>query len=474
MPLKHEVSEDQNDRRNKRQKIQHIRSTKAACLEEERQADLVDAIEEEVRNEDATSDIAGKYEKVMMEIEARHEKEVNEIKAKHEKEITEINAKYDTHINEARAKLSESRRRTQRVRKGIRDAGGAEFDSLLRIGDDSLSRILTYLDMVSIGRCDKTCKSMKLASKSAWHSLEKQIDLRYASSFGDSAKEKFLRFFLASKFARRAESQSNKHQIEGHEEVCMHQKKPHECNYCGKMNAGWQIEEKEDGDYEYDDPDEEWDEGDDDSCCFPDTLNKTAIKSPERFEMFMRVTDSKVSRESKVLFEGFIPQEQVRTVTRRNGKVGLDINFRGMEFPKWQDMERSLSLDIQKGMQEWLKLSHVPYITLLAVPKQGNMTVNSLSSALMGCFGHANTTIEDELGEDEISNFEGFGFENDIYHVRVGSVTAAHPHEEREDPCRYMFLASSKDNGLFAGLRIEGGPCPDDISDINFFYVSRN
>ena len=88
MPLKHEVSEDQNDRRNKRQKIQHIRSTKAACLEEERQADLVDAIEEEVRNEDATSDIAGKYEKVMMEIEARHEKEVNEIKAKHEKETT--------------------------------------------------------------------------------------------------------------------------------------------------------------------------------------------------------------------------------------------------------------------------------------------------------------------------------------------------------------------------------------------------
>ena len=44
MPFKYEDSEDQDHWRSKRQKIQsiqHIRSTKAACLEEERQADIL-------------------------------------------------------------------------------------------------------------------------------------------------------------------------------------------------------------------------------------------------------------------------------------------------------------------------------------------------------------------------------------------------------------------------------------------------
>ena len=448
MPFKYEDSEDQDHRRNKRQKIQsiqHIRSTKAACLEEERQADLVDALEDEVRNEGA---------------------------------ISAIVAKYDKDIAEARAKLRESRRRIQRVRKGIRDAGGAEFDSLLSVGD-SVSRIITFLDFASIGRCEQTSKSMKIASEFAW----KQIGPRYTSTFGDSAREKTARFGLASLYARRAESQINKHQMEGHEKVCWDYKKPNECDYCGKLKARWQIDDKEEGDYKYDDPDEEWDQGDDDSCCFPDTLNKSAIKPPERFEMFMRVTDSKVLLESKVLFEGFIPQEQVKSVTRRNGKVGLDINFRGMEFPKWQDMEQSLSLDIQKDKEEWLNgTSHIPCITLLAIPKKlpEKMTsVKSLSTALVGCFGHANVKEIDELDHDygdAIPNFAGFEFENDIYRIRVGSVAASNPHTERDDPCRYMYLAWSKENGVtngkFAGLRVEDWQLPTDISSYrgNEFY----
>jgi hypothetical protein len=276
--------------------------------------------------------------------------------------------------------------------------------------------------------------------------------------------------------------------MEGHEEVCYDEKKPNDCNYCGKMEADWQVDEKESGTYAYDDSDEEWDQGDDDSCCFPDKLNKRSIKSPERFEMFMRVTESKDSPDSKVLFEGFIPQEQVRSVARRNGNVGLDINFRGMEFPKWHEMDRSLFLDIQKDRLEWLKsTSHIPYITLLAMPKKLDYkkmsSVNSLSTALVGCFGRANLKESDELDDDHeegLTHFDGFDFDNDIYHIRFGSVAAANPHTGgpgEEYPCRYMYLAWSKESVQFAGIRIEDWNCPTAIDSYgvnSFYWASHN
>ena len=90
----------------------------------------------------------------------------------------------------------------------------------------------------------------------------------------------------------------------------------------------------------------------------------------------------------------------------------------------------------------------------------------------MGPFGSKSLpSAIDELDHDygdAIPNFAGFEFENDIYRIRVGSVAAANPHTERDDPCRYMYLAWSKENGVtngkFAGLRVEDWQLPTDIS----------
>jgi hypothetical protein len=199
----------------------------------------------------------------------------------------------------------------------------------------------------------------------------------------------------------------------------------------------------------------------------------------------MRVTSQK--NIGKVLFEGFIPQEQVKTVTRRNGTTGLDINFHGMKFPNWPAMERSLSLDLQEDKTEWLKsTSSIPNITLLAMRKtlssiSGN--IKSRSPSLMGCFGHCNVKELDELddeyhellgdpGDPEPTNYAGFGFEDDIYHVRVGSITPMDVHSESTySLCRYMYLVWSKDaKSKFGGLRVEDAKLPDFYSDSNHFY----
>ena len=448
MPFKYEYysddSEEQDRRQTKRRKLQHVHTTKATCLEDGDQVELVDALKDEVHKED---------------------------------DISEIKAKYREDIDNARAKLRKSRLRTQRARKAIRDAGGAEFDSLLCVGD-SLSYILTFLDIFSIGRCEKTCKAMKTASVPAWAFCDRQIiDRRYLSPFGDTIRDRTLRFCLASEYAKRAENEIGKHQVETYEEVCKEYTKPNECNYCVKLEADWQIRQKEDGTYDYDYSDEE---KDDDVCCYPDKLNKDVINKPDTFDIFMRVSSQ--STPGKPLFEGFIPQEQVRTITRKNGTIGLDINFKGMKFPNWPDMERSLFLDIQKDKTEWLRLtSSIPHITLLAMAKKlpdKIRSVESLSSSLMGCFGYCNCKEMDEFddefhddwGDTVPTHYDGFGFEDDIYYVRVGSVTTRIPHYEGDCPCRYMYFLWNKDN-TFAGLRIEDGYLPGEITGgYNPFY----
>ena len=455
MPYKYEYYSDDNEekdrRQSKRRKLEHIHATKATCLEDEDQLALVDALEDEVQKEDV---------------------------------IKKIKAKYEKDIEKARSQLRESKRQTEQIRKAIRDGEGAEFDSLLSVGD-SLSHILSFLDISSIGKCEETCKEMKKLAGPAWALYDKQIDQRYISPLGDTVRDRTLRFCLASEYARRAESEIEKHQMEGHEQVCGNRehigKKPNECNYCGKMEANWQIEAKEEGYYEYDYSDGNEDIGDDDSCCFPDTLNQDAIRKPEAFDIFMRVTN----RQSEILFEGFVPQEQLRTVTRKNGTVGLEINFRGMKFPNWPDMERSLSLHVEKDRKEWLKsTSTIPHITLLAMSKTSPTkipSVNSLSSTLLGCFGYCDLTEMDEFdGEYDpedgiITYYEGYGFVQDKYHIRVGSITAKHPHlEEHTAPCRYLYLLWGKEaNGNFAGIRIEDGLMPVHYTrDWNRFYSS--
>ena len=51
-------------------------------------------------------------------------------------------------------RTNDARKRTLEARKSIRAAGGAEFDSLLYVGRDSLSHVLKFLDIKSLGRAD--------------------------------------------------------------------------------------------------------------------------------------------------------------------------------------------------------------------------------------------------------------------------------------------------------------------------------
>ena len=287
----------------------------------------------------------------------------------------------------------------------------------------------------------------------------------------DAVRERALRFCLASEYARRAQSGIKTHSMEKYERVCLwccysETKKPKEFGYCGKMEAEWQIEDKRTGSYMCDYSDDEEDIGDDDSCCFPDSLNEDVMNNPGRCDIFMRVTSG---TDEQTLFEGFVPQEHVKKITRNNGNVGLDINFREIELRNWPEMQRALNLDIERDRKEWLKVtSDIPIITLLAIPKRlpsKEISLNSLSLALIGCFGHASVKeldeFDEDFDEDWQTHFEGFGFEDDNYYVRVGSVIPRTPHVEKDPPCRYLYLVWSKEKkSNFAGLRIEDGMYP--------------
>ena len=58
------------------------------------------------------------------------------------------------------SKLANARARTKEARKRLRDAGEAEFDSLLYVGKDSLSHVLKFLDIKMLGRWSRLAKPL--------------------------------------------------------------------------------------------------------------------------------------------------------------------------------------------------------------------------------------------------------------------------------------------------------------------------
>ena len=76
---------------------------------------------------------------------------------------------------------------------------------LVAIENDCIAMILSYLDPISLAKCEMTSTKMKKIANSTWDTIEKNVCRMACRSEKKSTKERIIRHTLASNFARKVE-----------------------------------------------------------------------------------------------------------------------------------------------------------------------------------------------------------------------------------------------------------------------------
>ena len=104
-------------------------------------------------------------------------------------------------IEAAKLRLEVSEDDIEKARQDIRARGEAEFDSLLVVGNDSVSHILCYVDVKQLCLCEMTCKAFHRLSGGGWKALDKMTGPN--KSTVDSPKSRCVRYVRASEYAKK-------------------------------------------------------------------------------------------------------------------------------------------------------------------------------------------------------------------------------------------------------------------------------
>ena len=218
-------------------------------------------------------------------------------------------------IEAATLRLEVSEDDIEKARQDIRARGEAEFDSLLVVGNDSVSHILCYVDVKQLCLCEMTCKAFHRLSGGGWKALDKMTGPN--KSTVDSPKSRCVRYVRASEYAQKMERHASSHRWGDHEAAY------EDSGYSDPLLLGSCDVFKH-----------EVDDGFPNAVCdFPDEL-ATLDKSEK--EVFLRI--SNISGEN--MMEGFFP---LRTLEGglRGGKRCLDLC--SANCPNWPEMEAFLS-----------------------------------------------------------------------------------------------------------------------------------
>ena len=335
--------------------------------------------------------------------------------------------------DEFQRKLAEARARTKEARKCIRAAGEAEFDSLLFIGPDSLSHVLTFLDLIGLGRCERVCKVIKTAAKLAWESYEERHVGTNISAISD-ARVRVNRLFRARQYVQEVENSMVDHNhreyvraVSADGDLC-----------CSKLLRNLGVEE------------ESW------PCCYPDEL-KDLLTFQRPYELYMSIVSD---YPTTAFFEGFVASNHISHGSREAGKgPTLSINFRGLEFRRWPAMQDHLSDQTSNGERQVgiFEVGHRLRVTLVALPKDSRIKyATSLKSGLV-CANY--DFMKPKTGKPLVYDDAGF-------HVCAESRVPRCPHFETtyEFDCRFARLVQSK-SGDFVGWKIDDERSPSYSSD---------
>ena len=325
-----------------------------------------------------------------------------------------------------RGELAKAQSRTEEARKCIRAAGEAEFDSLLFIGPDSLSYVLTFLGIQSLGRCEQVCKPIKLAAKLAWEAYEERHVGRNVSAISD-VRVRANRLFMAHQYAKQVESQIYMHD---HDEYIRVLESNDTDGYCRHLlsNPLWET------------------------CCFPDEFENlvSIMMVPEAYEFYMRISGG--TFESRFGFDGVVSTNHFSLERGEEGMTPtLSINFRGLDFRRWPSMHERLSADSgdaerQSGIFD---LEGSMSVTLVAMPISTSRIERSesLRSGLV-CANHG--FMKPRVGRPLV-------YGDARFHVCAESRAPRCPHMDdwhHMNQCRCLRLVQSK-SGDFVGWKID-------------------
>ena len=99
-------------------------------------------------------------------------------------------------------KIAEKRREIEEARAAIRSKGNIETDSLLFIGADLISKVLLYLQPLSMTQLELVCKSFRSASTSCWLEMDSNVSERDRLDL-QCKKTRAIYYWVASKFAEK-------------------------------------------------------------------------------------------------------------------------------------------------------------------------------------------------------------------------------------------------------------------------------
>ena len=285
-----------------------------------------------------------------------------------------------------------------------------------------------------LGRCEQICKTVRSASEVAWkYYEEEQIGRKSTSATSNDVRIRVNRFCMASSFVREKVELDIRHTQEDYVSAIYGDEREH---YCPELFANLG-----DADYIYDAK----------TCPFPDKFNTSFMDNPDDFELFMRIT---IGSGFPPIFEGFVPPENIRTERRDEGRGPiLSINFRGLDFSRWQGMGEMLSLEGDRANGKWATLnSHIVLknVTLVALPKSIKIVmVRTLRAGLVCAYSSFRREEEEGDWKYDDARFE-IGAEACIPSSPHKSVDLLSPHASR-----YIRLVKEKIGGNFVGWKIE-------------------
>ena len=226
-------------------------------------------------------------------------------------------------IQDAQRRLQEFTADEEAARQDIRARGEAELDSLLVVGNDSISHLLCYFDAKRLCQCEMTCKAFQNLSAEGWKSLGKKTGLNKSTS--ESPKWRCVRYARASRYAQWVEPHASSHHWDGYIDYAEDPGYDGDDNgYCAVLKDNLASDE--------------------DSCecyyscsSFPDEL--ATVDKSER-ELFLRIS---ANQSGEVLIEGFFPLRFLeKSFGNREATPCLDLCH--ARCPNWPEMESFLSL----------------------------------------------------------------------------------------------------------------------------------
>ena len=220
-------------------------------------------------------------------------------------------------IEAAQQRLKDSLVDIEKARQDIRSRGEAEFDSLLIVGNDSISHLLTFFGVKGLCRLEMVCKAFKRQSSEAWKVLDKVMG-QHNRSMSDCPKTRCVRHRRGSDYAQKMEELAGSHRFV---QKSRYHEDPDEwdafristLDYCDKFKE-----------YAFG---HHWSNGAV-TCDFPDYM--AMVDSSDK-ELFVQIR-----AEGVVLLQGILPLRRL--------KFSFDLDLSRAKCPRWTEMEKLLSL----------------------------------------------------------------------------------------------------------------------------------